>query len=252
MKNPAGSLFMKGQIALVTGGGGGIGGAACKAFAREGAKVAVVDISHEEAKRVADEIKKEGGEALAYSCDVTDYEAVKKTVADIAANYGGIDLVYPCAGVMLQRVSIEESDPAKWKKTVEINLVGVYNTIHAAIPYLKARGGGRIITMGSGRGRRAGGIADYSCAKAGQWMLVKNLAQELISYNIAVNELIPGAVDTAMNKDPGAKNDKIVSGGPDVMKKPEDVMPLLLFVASLSNITGPTGQTFSLNRREIS
>jgi 3-oxoacyl-[acyl-carrier protein] reductase len=244
--------LLKGQVAFVTGGSGGIGGAACCTFAREGASVIVVDLRKDDAEKIAGKIKNSGGEAIAFGCDVTDYLAVQKTYHDAVDVYGGIDLVYPCAGVLLQRTTVEESDPAKWKKTVEINLIGVYNTIHAAIPYLKARGGGRIITMGSGRGRRAGGIADYSSAKAGQWMLVKNLAQELLPYNIVINELIPGAVDTNMNKDPGAKTDKVVSGGPDVMKQPEDVMPLLLFILSQSNKTGPTGQTFSLNRREIS
>jgi 3-oxoacyl-[acyl-carrier protein] reductase len=251
MQNNNGQRLLTGQVAFVTGGSGGIGGAACCAFAQEGAKVIVVDLHKEDAGKIAEKIKKNGGDAMAFGCDVTDYSALQKVYHEAASVYGGIDLVYPCAGVLLQRTTVEESNPDKWKKTVEINLIGVYNTIHAAIPYLKARGGGKIVTMGSGRGRRAGGIADYSCAKAGQWMLVKNLAQELLPYNIVINELVPGAVDTNMNKDPGAKTDKIVSGGPDVMKQPEDVMPLLLFVVSQSNITGPTGQTFSLNRREI-
>ena len=240
------------QVVFVTGGAGGIGSAACRAFAREGAAVAVVDLNLETAGTVAAQIKNEGGKALALSCDVTSYESVRNAYQKTVKEFGGIDIVYACAGVLLQRCSIEDSDPKLWMKTVEICLVGVYNTAKAAIPYLKERGGGKIITMGSGRGRRAGGIVDYASAKAGQWMLVRNLAQELIPYNIAVNEVVPGAVDTAMNWDPGAKTDKIVSGGPDVMKSPEDVMPILLFVASQDHVRGPTGQTFSLNRREIS
>lgn len=242
---------LRDKVVFVTGGGGGIGAAACKAFARAGAAVAVVDLKYEAAERAVREIGAMGGKALAIACDVTDYASVEQAYEKANEAFGGIDVVYACAGVLFQRTTVEDSDVGLWKKTIDVCLVGAYHTVRAAIPYLKARGGGRIITMGSGRGRRAGGLADYSSAKAGQWMLVRNLAQELMKYHISVNEVVPGGVDTDMNRDIGAKNDKIISGGPDVMKKPEDVIPILMFVATQSNVVGPTGQTFSLNRREI-
>ena len=93
---------------------------------------------------------------------------------------------------------------------------------------------------------RAGGLADYSCAKAGVWMLARNLALELAEDNILVNEILPGPVLTEMNREQAS-----APHGVEYYKPPETVAEFLLSVASFDNATGPTGQTFSLNRREI-
>ena len=139
-----------------------------------------------------------------------------------------------------------ESDPVVWSQTVAINLTGAYHCAKAAIPYLKARGGGKIITIGSGMGRRgAPGSSAYSVSKAGLWMLTRVLGQELRGDNISVNELIPGPVNTAMMP---ANGSRTFDG--EWFKEPEEVAPLALFLAGAPD-GGQTAQSFSLMRRDV-
>ena len=242
---------LSGKVAVVTGGNRGIGAAGAKAFAQAGAAVVVAARDEAKSRQIVREIKDAGGKALAVVCDVTEYAAVEHVFAAAASAFGGVDIVFANAGVSLQRDPLADTNIGLWRKTIDINLVGVYHTARAAIPHLKARGGGKIITVGSGRGRRGSSdTSAYACSKAGQWMLVRCLADELLPHNIAVNELIPGPVWTEMNTQWGDRVDPIFKGGPEWAKTPEDVVPLLMFIATQPD-QGPTGQFFSLNRREI-
>lgn len=243
---------LAGQTVFITGGSRGIGAEAARAFAASGASVCIAARNKDELNKVVLEIREAGNEAMAVPCDVTDYESVKRALKETEEAYGGIDIVYANAGVVLQRELIEECDIEKWKKTVEINFFGVFHTLHAAIPFLKRRGGGKMISTGSGRGRRAAAAnSDYGCSKAASWMLMRALALELKDYNIAVNEFIPGAVMTDMNRGWGDKADPIFTTGIEHVRTPKDCIPMLMFIATLSNTEGPTGQFFNLNRREI-
>jgi 3-oxoacyl-[acyl-carrier protein] reductase len=140
--------------------------------------------------------------------------------------------------------TVEQSEPDRWRQTIEVNLFGAYHCSRLAIPHLRRRGGGKIIAIGSGLGHSSrGGTAAYSCSKAGLWMLVRILADEIRADNIAVNELIPGLVRT----------DILTSGVPsglseEWVKAPDAVVPLALFLATQPS-PGPTGQSFSLMRR---
>ncbi len=245
---------LEGQVAFITGGAQGIGGAAATAFARAGAKVYIVALGKEIIDRKIAELKDEGLSADGCECDVTDYEELCSAVADCVEKFGQIDIVYSNAGVVLERKSVLESEPKLWKKTIEINMLGGYYTVRAALPYMiKNPNGGKILFSGTGRGRRASAnLSDYSCSKAGQWMLARCLAEELYEYNICVNELIPGPVNTALN-DPGdgEKANADLAKTSEINKDPMDLMELMLFVATQSNVTGPTGQAFALNRREL-
>jgi 3-oxoacyl-[acyl-carrier protein] reductase len=118
------------------------------------------------------------------------------------------------------------------------------------VPYLKKRGAGKIITIGSGLGHRgyAGGSA-YACSKAGLWMLTRVLAQELTQYNISVNELIPGPVETSIDDGYEKEKNAVSKMNGEWLKRPEDVTPLALFLACQPE-TGPTAQSFSLMRRD--
>src|SRR5262249_56454486 len=112
--------------------------------------------------------------------------------------------------------------------------------------HLRRRGCGKIITIGSGIGHRGGPErSSYACSKAGLWMLTRVLAQELAAFNISVNELVPGPVDTSMNPS-GARTSTL--GASEWLKRPEDVVPLALFLAEQPDV-GPTAQSFSLMRR---
>ena len=121
--------------------------------------------------------------------DVADLASVERAVTETAARFGGLDILVINAGVFLERRAVAESDPAAWSHTVAINLNGAYHCARSTVPYLKARGGGKIITIGSGMGRRGTpGSSAYSVSKAGLWMLTRILAQELRADNISVNE----------------------------------------------------------------
>lgn len=159
---------------------------------------------------------------------------------------GGLDILVVNAGVSLDQARVEESDPDKLRQTFEVNLFGAYHCIRLAIPHLRRRGGGKIIVIGSGLGHSSRyGTAAYSCSKAALWMLVRIVAEEVRGDNIAVNELVPGLVRTAMAP---ARRRSPTLLAEEWNKAPEDVIPLALFLATQPPL-GPTGQTFSLTRR---
>ena len=244
---------LDGQVAFITGGAQGIGGAASTAFAMAGAKIFIVALGQERIDAKVEELRSAGYTAEGMECDVTDLAQMEHAAKSCEDLYGRIDIVYSNAGVCLQRVSIMESDPILWKKTIDIDLMGGYYTAKATVPILlKNPNGGKILFTGTGRGRRGGtNLSDYSCAKAGQWMLARCLAEELKPNNICVNEIIPGPVNTELNKTDG----KVIANADilnvEINKAPAGLMDIMLFVATQDNKTGPTGQTFALNRREI-
>jgi 3-oxoacyl-[acyl-carrier protein] reductase len=238
------------KVAIITGAGRSIGKAIALAFAQAGAAVACAARTTGEIEQTVQEIEQAGGRGLALPTDVTDMAAVERMCAGTAETFGGIDILVINAGVSLDRGAVEESAPDAWRATLEVNLFGAYNCARAAIPHLKARGGGKIITVGSGMGRQGRpGSSAYSCSKAALWMLTRVLAQELWPYNISVNELIPGPVDTSMTVDPAARQGPAFTTESEWVKRPEDVVPLALFLATQPTI-GPTAQSFSLMRRD--
>jgi 3-oxoacyl-[acyl-carrier protein] reductase len=123
---------------------------------------------------------------------VTQLAAVQQLVQVTVEAFGGLDILVINAGMNGDGRPVEDSHPEAWRTTLEVNLLGAYYCAQAAIPALKQRGAGKIITVGSGRGHRgAAGMSAYACSKAGLWMLTRVLAQELSPYNISVNALIP-------------------------------------------------------------
>lgn len=241
---------LKGKVAVVTGAGRGIGKAIAIAYAKAGANLVCAARTTAEIEETVNEISRLGEIALAVKTDVTCIESVNNMFERAVEYFGGIDILVINAGVNYDRETVENSNLESWKRTLDVNLFGAYYCAHSAIPFLKQRGAGKIITIGSGLGHRgyAGGAA-YSCSKAGLWMLTRILAQELMQYKISVNELIPGPVQTSIDDNAKTSNNKIKSMESEWQKQPEDVIPLALFLASQPDI-GPTAQSFSLMRRD--
>jgi 3-oxoacyl-[acyl-carrier protein] reductase len=242
MSSTSTTSSLAGKVAVVTGAGRGIGRAIALAYAGAGASVVCSARNDREITETAAMIKEGGGRAIARTADIGDYDDVVALFESANDAFGGVDIVVANAGVASDLLRIEDSDPALWRKTIEINLTGAYHTAHAAIPHLRKRGCGKIVMIGSGqRNRPVPGFSAYSCSKSGLWMLTQSLAMELLEYNISVNELIPGPVRTAMTRDvpmpPG-----------EWVKEPEDVAPLALFLATMPD-AGPTAQSYSLMRR---
>ncbi len=248
MGNTDGAL--SGQVALVTGAGHGIGKAIAVGLADAGAAVGCLARTQPDLTETVREIEGAGGSGLVLAADVTDRRALDSSLSCLVETYGGVDIVVINAGGSLERGPVESSDPDGWKATVELNLVGAYYTARSAIPHLKKRGAGKIIAVGSGMGHRGSqGSSAYSCAKAGLWMLVRVLAQELAPHGISVNELIPGPVATTEDEATLKQWKKRFEELGEWIKKPEDVVPLALFLVTQPT-GGPTAQSFSLMRRD--
>lgn len=234
--------LLQDKVAVITGAGRGIGRAIALAYARAGAAVVCSARREADIRDTVALIEAAGGRALAYAADVADYAAVAGLFRAADEAFGGVDIVVGSAGVALGLGKIADTDPALWRQSIEVNLVGAYHTAHAAIPYLRRRGGGKIIMIGSGHRKRGGvGTSAYACSKSGLWMLVESLAIELQEDNISVNELIPGPVRTDMTSGRALMPEEWI-------KEPEDVTPLALFLAGLPD-RGPSAQSFSLMRR---
>lgn len=242
---------LEGKVAVITGAGRGIGKAIAIEYGINGAKVCCLSRSQEEINDTADFINKNSGNAIALSCDVSNYNKLDEVFQRINEIYGGVDIVVINAGIDYKSKSVEDSNIEEWKAIMDVNLTGAYYTAKVSIPYIKKQGGGKIITIGSGLGHK--GRADssaYSCSKAGLWMLTRVLAQELQRFNISVNELIPGPVSTDMGNSSMKDSNSVFSVDGEWIKKPEDVTSLALFMAT-QPLVGPTGQSFSLMRRDL-
>ncbi|MBV9587548.1 MAG: SDR family NAD(P)-dependent oxidoreductase, partial [Alphaproteobacteria bacterium] len=144
------TIVLTGKVALVTGGGNGIGAASSRALAQAGARVAVIDRDGEAAARMASEI---GGGATSHALDVSDGEAFKRLAAEIAGQTGGIDILVNSAGT-ITRQTIAAMPAADWDRIIAVNLRGPFNGTQAVIPHMKGRGGGAIVNIASVAGRR--------------------------------------------------------------------------------------------------
>ena len=193
------SRSVKGLTALVTGAASGMGRATARLFAAEGAHVAVTDVSTDGAKAVADDIAASGGSAKAWGLDVGNREAIERVVGEIAAEFGGLDIVVNNAGISV-RVGID--DPAyddAWAKGIAVMLTAHPRIIRAALPYLRKSNSPRIVNIASTEALGATALhSPYSAAKAGVTGLTRSLAVELGREGITVNCICPGPIRTAI------------------------------------------------------
>jgi len=233
---------VKGKVAIVTGGAMGIGGAAARLLAKEGAKVAVVDISDGEGKGVVEEIKKNGGEATYWHMDVTNEPEIEKVFAEINSKYGNIDILVNNAGIPGTGKPSHEMSEEEFEKVLNIDVKGVFRCTKHAVPYIKKAGGGSIVNMSSMLGIIGGGDPVYHAAKGGVRLLTKGDASVYAKDKIRVNSVHPGYILTpgfrgmVEKRDPDMVEGFLKSCAERTplgrMGTPEDIANGILFLAS--------------------
>jgi NAD(P)-dependent dehydrogenase (short-subunit alcohol dehydrogenase family) len=187
---------LAGKVAIITGGGSGIGRAAAQRFALEGAAVGVIDLDAAAAQESAQLIEKDGGRALAVACDVSSAEQTKAAADAVAAAFGGIDVVYNNAGVD-SKGSVEVADEANWDRCFAVNVKGTYLMSQAALPHMSR--GASIVNQGS-VAALVGilNFAAYCAAKGAVVSLTRSMAVDLAPKGIRVNVICPGTVYTPL------------------------------------------------------
>jgi NAD(P)-dependent dehydrogenase (short-subunit alcohol dehydrogenase family) len=228
---------LKDRVVVVTGGATGIGESMVWHFARQGARVALIDIQDEPAGAIVEELVKEGYLTPMYlHCDLSDVQALQASVAQVLRDYGTVDVLVNNAAND-QRHTIEEVTPEYWDRSIAVNLRPQFFMIQAVLPAMKAAGRGSIINMSSISWMiPTTGVPLYIAAKAAIVGLTRTLAHEVGRHNIRVNAVLPGAIVTEKQKrlwyTPEYKAEIMASQAlkRDIM--PEDVARLVLFLAS--------------------
>ena len=193
------SRSVKGLTVLVTGAASGMGRATALVFAAEGANVAVTDISAEATRAVASEIASRGGSAKAWTLDVADRDNITDVVDDLAANFGGLDIVVNNAGISVRVAIDDDGYDEAWARGLAVMLTAHQRIIRAALPYLRKSKSPRIVNIASTEALGATALhSPYSAAKAGVAGLTRSLAVELGRDGITVNCICPGPILTGM------------------------------------------------------
>lgn len=188
---------MAGKVAFLTGAGAGIARATARAFAREGAKVALFEIDRAAGESAEQEIRAAGGEALFIATDVTQDAAVKAAVDATIAAWGRLDVIMNCAGGSLQEDRpVHQMDLATWHRTIALNLLHPFLCCRHAIPHMIRAGGGSIINFGSHLGTKGSEKPAYAAAKGGIMAFTQTLAAQYVQSNIRANAIAPAIVRT--------------------------------------------------------
>lgn len=242
------------RTVIVTGGGGGIGGATSRRFGGEGARVAVFDLNLDAARKVAADIQQAGGQAEAFDCDITRRATVDDAVAAAESKLGPTDVLVNNAGWDVF-CPFTKTEPAQWDRLIAINLTGALHMHHAVLPGMSARKSGRIVNIASDAARvGSSGEAVYAACKGGLVAFSKTIAREHARHGITVNVVCPGPTDTALFADykEGASNPEKLEEAfrrsipLGRIGQPNDLPGAILFFAS-DDAAYVTGQVLSVS-----
>jgi 3-oxoacyl-[acyl-carrier protein] reductase len=239
---------LAGRCAVITGGAVGIGRATALSFGEEGAHVVIADLDREHAEETAAEVSAKEVKARAFVTDVTARVDVEKMFSEASEFMGGVDILVTCAGGYTKYGKFEDIAEDEWDRMIELNLKSVYLCCKAVLPYMKERGWGRIITLGSRAGRSAiGGTspAHYGSAKGAVAILTQYIAKEVGSYGITANTIAPGTTLTERVEKllTPEKREMFIKDCPlGYLAQPEEISGVITFLASDEGcyITGAT------------
>jgi 3-oxoacyl-[acyl-carrier protein] reductase len=245
-------------VAVITGAGSGIGRCSALAFAEEGASVVVADVQSATAEETAQQIRSSGGKAEAVTVDVTQYDQVERMIATAIDRFGRLDVLFNNAGLPQSFTPFEQSTDDLYNRIFDVNVKGVFYGCRAAIPHMKAQGGGVILNTASTAGiRPRPGLAVYNASKGAVITLTKSLAVELAPHRIRVVSICPVATDTPMLSGfMGIDRDTSEAEGPKKrfidtipwgrLNRPEDIAHAAVFLAS-SDAEMVTGTAFEVD-----
>lgn len=242
-------LGIKDQVAIVTGGGAGIGAETCILLAEEGASVAVVDLNFEKAEEVAERVRSKGVKSMAMQIDVSQIDQTKEMVERTLAELGRVDILDCVAGVALPNLFVN-SDKDAWEKEINVCLYGVMNCCKSVIEPMMAQTSGRIVNVASDAGKAGEKfMVSYSAAKAGIMGFTRSLAKEMGRHWIGVNAVCPGTTKgTGMTALINDELEKTMLKGYALRRlgQPEDSARMIAFLSSPA-ASWVTGQAISVN-----
>lgn len=242
---------LKGKTALITGGARGLGKAMAEALAQSGANIVIADVEASSAEKAAEELSFFGSKTLGLQVDVTDEAQVMSMVDRIVSEFKGLDVVINNAGIC-QKITIEEQSLEDWKKTMDVNVNGVFLVSKYSAKQMKAQGSGSIINIASMSSFIANTEAQsaYNASKAAVAMMTKTMASEWVGDNIRVNAIAPGYMKTDMTKPifaPGGELAHVLDMVP--MKRlgePHELGGLAIYLASDAS-SFVTGSSFIID-----
>ena len=241
-------MQLKDKVAIITGGGRGIGKAIAIAYAAEGARTVIAARSTEQLDEVAAEITDQDREVLAVPTDLRIRSDVENLVQQTVNKFGRIDILVNNAGINPRGRFLDSTDE-EWEQGWQINVMGVVHCCRAVLPIMQRQGSGNIINVGSGMGQVGrSNLSVYCASKAALHGLTQSIAEEVWEDGIIVNVLIPGPVRTELSK-PAWEGSDTFRAQSDPWKDPEQVVASALFLASQPPDSGMTGQILSIMRR---